>query len=53
MRKMSWERAKGELKAVLSTYEVDSAAHNDLKVAFKGLINSIEESGIIEVPLKR
>ena len=48
MRKMAWERAKGELISILHTYYGDMETYNRTEEVIEKFIKIVEDEGIIE-----
>lgn len=48
MRHMAWERAKGELRAMLHTFWSDGPQYNELKEAINDFIVQVEDDGLHE-----
>jgi len=48
MRLQAWERAKGELKAVLQTYWGSTSNYGAMNGEIKDFVKKIEERGLVE-----
>jgi hypothetical protein len=47
LRKMAWERAKGELHSILTTY-IGNYNYSEMKVAIDQFIENVEENGLTD-----
>ena len=48
LRAMAWERAKGELRSMLVTYEGEKATFDAMDEALAEFVDTVEENGWAE-----
>lgn len=46
LRMQAWQRAKGELQAVIATYWDEEETYNEMKKAVDHFIEHVEENGL-------
>ncbi len=49
LRTMSWERAKGELQAMLNTYSGQQEQYNILNKCVKEFISHVDDNGLADL----
>lgn len=48
LRQMAWERAKGELKAMLQTYWDEDGTYEEISALINGFVDEVEGQGLQE-----